>query len=63
MLGLANNYKQRGIIPRAVQQVYHEISMKFDQAITIRISYCEIYNEKVSFHSFVRLTNSIILDG
>jgi kinesin family protein 6/9 len=48
MLGLANNYKQRGIIPRAVQQVYHEISTKFDQAITIRISYAEIYNEKVS---------------
>lgn len=54
MLGLTNNYKQRGIIPRAVQQVYHEISMKFDQAITIRISYCEIYNEKVSpFYNFV----------
>jgi len=28
--------------------VYHEISNKFDQAITIRISYVEIYNEKVS---------------
>ena len=30
MLGLTNNYKQRGIIPRAVQQVFHEISLKFD---------------------------------
>ena len=30
MLGLTNNYKQRGIIPRALQQVYHLISMKFD---------------------------------
>jgi hypothetical protein len=27
--------------------VYHEIGMKFDQAIIIRISYCEIYNEKM----------------
>lgn len=47
MLGLTNNYKQRGIIPRAIQQVYHEISLKFDQAITIRVSYAEIYNEKM----------------
>ena len=48
MLGLTNNYKQRGIIPRAIQQVYHEISSKFDQAITIKVSYVEIYNERVS---------------
>ena len=52
MLGLTNNYKQRGIIPRAIQQVYHEISSKFDQAVTIRVSYVEIYNEKVSHPTF-----------
>ena len=49
MLGLTNNFKQRGIIPRAIQQVFNSISQKFDQAITIRVSYCEIYNEKVSY--------------
>ena len=49
MLGLTNNYKQRGIIPRAIQQVFHETREKFDQAITIRVSYVEIYNEKVSY--------------
>ena len=48
MLGLTNNYKQRGIIPRAIQQIYNETSKKFDQAITIRVSYVEIYNETVS---------------
>ena len=64
MLGLTNNYKQRGIIPRAVQQVYHEISTKFDQAITIRISYAEIYNEKVSNHFRIQLINFLnYLDG
>jgi kinesin family protein 6/9 len=47
MLGLTNNYKQRGIVPRAIQQVYHEISSKFDQAITIKVSYIEIYNERM----------------
>lgn len=49
MLGLTNNYKQRGICPRAIQQVYHEIGSKFDQAITIRASYIEIYNEKMVY--------------
>ena len=52
MLGLSNNFNQRGIIPRAVQQVYHEISQKFDQAIKIRVSYVEIYNQTVSFIFF-----------
>ena len=52
MLGLTNNYKQRGMLPRAVQQLYHETSFKFDQAITIRVSYVEIYNEKVSSYIF-----------
>jgi kinesin family protein 6/9 len=45
MTGSQNNFKYRGIIPRAIAQVYHEISSKFDQAVTIRASYVEIYNE------------------
>ena len=50
MLGLTNNFKQRGIIPRAIQDVYHQISQKFDQAIKIRVSYVEIYNNAVSYN-------------
>ena len=61
MLGQTNNYKNRGIIPRAIQQVYHEISSKFDQAVTIRVSYVEIYNERVSSH--FEGSNMYILDG
>ena len=49
MLGLTNNFKQRGIIPRAISQIFYLIAQKFDQAITIRVSYSEIYNEKVSY--------------
>ena len=45
MSGSQNNFKYRGIIPRAIAQVYQEISTKFDQAVTIRASYVEIYNE------------------
>ena len=49
MTGSSTEYKYRGIVPRAVAQVYHEIADRFDQAITIRISYVEIYNEMVTF--------------
>lgn len=45
MTGSSQNYKYRGIIPRAITQVFNEISQRFDQAITIRVSYVEIYNE------------------
>lgn len=49
MTGSSTEFKYRGIVPRAIAQVYHEIAAKFDQAITIRVSYIEIYNEMVSF--------------
>ena len=45
MTGSSTEYKYRGIVPRAIAQVYHEIASKFDQAITIKVSYIEIYNE------------------
>ena len=34
-------------MPRAISQMYALTSNKFDQAITIRVSYAEIYNEKI----------------
>ncbi|KAM4706215.1 kinesin-like protein KIF9 [Rhinophrynus dorsalis] len=43
--GATENYKHRGIIPRALQQVFKEIEGRNDQSITVRISYLEIYNE------------------
>nr|XP_054754258.1 kinesin-like protein KIF9 [Lytechinus pictus] len=45
MTGATENYKQRGIIPRAISQVYKEIEDRPEQAITVRITYLEIYNE------------------
>ena len=47
MTGSATVFKYRGLVPRAVSQVYALTSNKFDQAITIRVSYSEIYNEKI----------------
>jgi kinesin family protein 6/9 len=55
MSGSSTEFKYRGVVPRAVAQVYREIATRFDQAVTVRVSYIEIYNEMVSirasFHS------------
>lgn len=47
MAGSSSQFKYRGVVPRAVTQIYALTSSKFDQAITIRVSYSEIYNEKI----------------
>ncbi|KAM4828724.1 kinesin-like protein KIF9 [Thomomys bottae] len=45
MMGITENFKHRGIIPRALQQVFKMIEERPTLAITVRISYLEIYNE------------------
>ncbi|XP_050798452.1 kinesin-like protein KIF9 isoform X3 [Gopherus flavomarginatus] len=45
MTGATENYKHRGIIPRAIQQVFRAVEERIDQSITVRMSYLEIYNE------------------
>ena len=47
MTGSATQFKYRGIIPRAISQIFALTSARFDQAITIRVSYSEIYNERI----------------
>ena len=47
MTGSQTVFKYRGIVPRAINQLFALTSMKFDQAITIRVSYAEIYNEQI----------------
>lgn len=55
MTGSSTNFKYRGIIPRAISQIFNEIGNKFDQAITIRVSYIEIYNEMVRILSITQI--------
>lgn len=43
--GSASDFKYRGIIPRCVSEIYKEIQERYDQVITVRVSYMEIYNE------------------
>ncbi|XP_004283918.2 kinesin-like protein KIF9 isoform X6 [Orcinus orca] len=47
MTGATENYKHRGILPRALQQVFKMIEERPTQAITVRVSYLEIYNESL----------------
>ncbi|XP_061052652.1 kinesin-like protein KIF9 isoform X5 [Eubalaena glacialis] len=47
MTGATENYKHRGILPRALQQVFRMIEERPTQAITVRVSYLEIYNESL----------------
>ncbi|NXJ85742.1 KIF9 protein, partial [Trogon melanurus] len=45
MTGATAEYKHRGIIPRAVQQVFKATAHSVDPVVTVRVSYLEIYNE------------------
>ncbi|XP_065483444.1 kinesin-like protein KIF9 [Caloenas nicobarica] len=45
MTGATAEYKHRGIIPRAIQQVFKATTRSVDPFVTVRISYLEIYNE------------------
>jgi len=47
MTGSTEKFQHRGIIPRAIQQVYREIRERPEHAVTVRISYLEIYNEQM----------------
>eukprot|EP00469_Lotharella_globosa_P014891 CAMPEP_0167822014 /NCGR_PEP_ID=MMETSP0112_2-20121227/7198_1 /TAXON_ID=91324 /ORGANISM="Lotharella globosa, Strain CCCM811" /LENGTH=647 /DNA_ID=CAMNT_0007723209 /DNA_START=343 /DNA_END=2286 /DNA_ORIENTATION=+ len=46
MMGGTQNYKYRGIAPRAVAHVFRHIQTNPQVAITVRISYLEVYNEQ-----------------
>ncbi|XP_045913222.1 kinesin-like protein KIF9 isoform X3 [Micropterus dolomieu] len=45
MTGSTESYKQRGVIPRALQEVFQEVEKRTEHAFTVHLSYLEIYNE------------------
>ncbi|GLD97042.1 hypothetical protein PINS_up005725 [Pythium insidiosum] len=47
MIGDTRNYQHRGIAPRAIAQVFEEIENRIEIAYTIRVSYMEIYNDRI----------------
>lgn len=61
MTGSTEKFQHRGVIPRAIQQVYREIRERSEHAVTVRISYLEIYNEHM-FDLLSTLTGAPLLD-
>jgi kinesin family protein 6/9 len=45
MNGSTANFKYRGVVPRTLSVLFQEIDSRFDQQVTVRCSYIEIYNE------------------
>ncbi|XP_069552672.1 kinesin-like protein KIF9 [Brachyistius frenatus] len=45
MTGSTESYKQRGIIPRALQEVFQEVEKRTEHIFSVHLSYLEIYNE------------------
>jgi kinesin family protein 6/9 len=45
MNGSMANFKYRGVTPRTLSMIFQEIDSRFDQQVTVRVSYIEIYNE------------------
>lgn len=47
MCGSTANYKYRGLVPRAINAIFSEVGGRFDNQVTVRISFLEIYNELI----------------
>jgi kinesin family protein 6/9 len=45
MTGTTANYKQRGLIPRCVEQIFQEIHNRPEKSFNVSITYLEVYNE------------------
>lgn len=48
MTGTTGNFQHRGIIPRAISQLYKDIDDRPEFDISVRISYLEIYKDSIS---------------
>ena len=47
MSGGSQNYKFRGIIPRAISQIFNEVQSRLEFSYVVKVSYAEIYNELI----------------
>ncbi|NXE96918.1 KIF9 protein, partial [Menura novaehollandiae] len=69
MTGATCEYRHRGIIPRALQQIFKAAAEFLNVLVTVRISYLEIYNEALfdllspGLGRGIRDTQLVILDS
>ncbi|DBA04386.1 TPA: hypothetical protein N0F65_009982 [Lagenidium giganteum] len=62
MIGDTRNYQHRGIAPRAIAQVYEEVENRIEIAYDIRVSYMEIYNDRI-YDLLENSATGVITDG
>ncbi|CAL8321829.1 unnamed protein product [Boreogadus saida] len=48
MTGTTESYRQRGIIPRAVEQVFQEVAKRSGHIFSVQLSYLEVYNDTLT---------------
>ena len=47
MLGDTNNYEHRGVVPRAMTQLFNEVNSRIEFEFRVSVTYMEIYNERI----------------
>ena len=47
MVGLEDSFEYRGVIPRAINDVFKEIQNRTDTEVKVKISYFEIYMKRM----------------
>ena len=47
MMGDTSNYEHRGVIPRAMTQLFGDVNSRIEFEFRVSVTYMEIYNEKI----------------
>lgn len=61
IVGLNNDYRYRGLIPRAISHLFDQITKKSDFIYKISINYVEIYNETLHDLLHPELNDKVVL--
>lgn len=61
VIGLNNDYRYRGLIPRTISHLFNQLSHKNDFSYRIKINYIEIYNEVIHDLLDPSLNSNVVL--
>ena len=61
VIGLNNDYRYRGLIPRSISEIFKQMTQKHDTQYKVLVSYIEVYNEVLHDLLHPNLSSNIIL--